>query len=235
MCMYTTMPYHHDFKNDEFADKYIFKGKKHGYFVEVGALDGITCSQCYYFENELGWDGIAVEPQRRYRDMVKQSRRRPCFLCLGDKAGTVNFTEAACAGLSGVTDVLKDHEKIESHKVEWRDAGMQNYEVSMITLLDMLAAYNAPQEIDYLGMDCEGSEFNILTHFFNNNNGKYNVKFICLEVGRMDLVDLVCANGYVEVRNPILPDWNGKKVTWERYFVHVSCIDTIDQSLIIAK
>jgi len=29
------MDYKHDFKNDEFADKYIFKHKKEGYFVEI--------------------------------------------------------------------------------------------------------------------------------------------------------------------------------------------------------
>ena len=58
------MDYKHDLKNDEFADKYIFKHKQNGYFVEIGACDGINISQCYFFENNLNWDGIAIEPQK---------------------------------------------------------------------------------------------------------------------------------------------------------------------------
>ena len=51
------MDYKHDFKNDEFADKYIFKHKLNGYFVEIGACDGVNSSQCYFFwkKFELGW------------------------------------------------------------------------------------------------------------------------------------------------------------------------------------
>ena len=67
--------YYHDFKNDEFADTYIFKGKRNGYFVEVGACTGITYSQCYYFEKKLNWNGIAVEPQKRFYESLKKNRK----------------------------------------------------------------------------------------------------------------------------------------------------------------
>lgn len=60
----------------------------------------------------------------------------------------------------------------------------------MTTLLDVLDEYNSPDLIDYIGMDCEGSEYNILEHYFNHNT-KYLVKFMCIEVGRKDIVELV--------------------------------------------
>jgi len=36
--------------------------KKNGVFVDIGANDGVTISNTWYFEKELGWDGIAIEP-----------------------------------------------------------------------------------------------------------------------------------------------------------------------------
>lgn len=45
-----------------------------------------------------------------------------------------------------------------------REAG-QTYEVETISLADLLAKYDAPREIDYLSIDTEGSEYDILANF----------------------------------------------------------------------
>ncbi len=224
--------YYHDLKNDEFADKYVFKHKKNGYFVEIGACDGIICSQCYYFEKELDWNGIAVEPQKRFNDIITKNRKNVCLKCLGNEKKIVNFTEANSYGLSGITEIQKHHEEnYETFKTGWRDNGKKTYDVEMITLLDLLNEYSSPNEIDYLGMDCEGSEYNILDHYFKNND-KYLIKFICIEVGRIDIIQLIKENNYIELINPILPDYMGQKVTWEKYFIHKSQINNIDNNLI---
>lgn len=224
--------YFHDFRNDEFANKYIFKNKQNGYFVEVGGCDGINGSQCYYFEKNLNWNGIVVEPQKIFHEYLKKNRKNYCFNCLGNETTIIDFTECNSNyhGYSGVTSVLRAHEKYNPKKTQWRDYKQRNYNVEMITLIQLLEKYNSPNVIDYLGMDCEGSEYNILTHFFENNK-KYLIKFICLEVGHRELADLVLKNDYLELTNPLLPDWNGKKVTWERYFIHKSEIDTIDKQI----
>lgn len=228
--------YYHDFKNDEFADIYIFKGKKNGYFVEVGACTGICASQCYYFEEKLNWDGIAVEPQKRFQEKLKKNRKNPCFKCLTNKKDMVLFAETVNeynSALSGLKNTLVNHEKIEPHKTGWRDNGYNEYLVESTTLLDLLEEYNSPNVIDYLGMDCEGCEYDILEHYFNNNNNKYLIKFICLEVGRNDIIDLMKKNDYIEIINPILPLCNGKKVTWERYFIHKTEISNIDTKILM--
>lgn len=227
--------YFHDFKNDEFTDKFIFKGKQHGYFVEVGACSGVEFSQCYFFEKYLNWDGICVEPQKSFQDSLKMNRKRPCFKCLGNTNGPVIFSETnlqQMRGLSGVKNILIHHEKIEPHKTGWRDNGSVEYLVESTTLLDMLEEYESPCVIDYLGMDCEGSEYNILEHYFDHNK-KYKIKFMCLEVGRPDIMDLMKKNDYVELRNPILPLYDGNQVTWEKYFIHKTELDTIDKELLM--
>ena len=63
--------YQHDFYNDRFVNEFIYPNKKNGYYVEIGACDDVTSSQCYFFEKELKWDGIAVEPQKRFNEIIK--------------------------------------------------------------------------------------------------------------------------------------------------------------------
>jgi len=227
----TEETYYHDFKNDEFADKYIFNKKTSGYFIEIGACNGIDLSQCYFFEKFRNWDGIAVEPQKRFRNDVINNRKQPCFNCIGNEKKVVNFTESVNYGLSGVTHIQEAHENFENYKVEWRNEGYTQYSVNMITLLDLMEDYGCPEYIDYIGMDCEGSEYNIIDHYFKNNT-KYKIKFMCIEVGRNDIVELLLQNNYIEINNPILPDWNCTKVVWERYFIHNSEIPTIDPNLV---
>jgi hypothetical protein len=47
---------------------------KSGYFVEFGAIDGITNSNSYYFEKILGWNGILAEPAKRWHENLKYNR-----------------------------------------------------------------------------------------------------------------------------------------------------------------
>ena len=45
---------------DKIIREFFFKNKKNGFFVEIGAFDGIQGSNCYHFEKFLNWDGIAA-------------------------------------------------------------------------------------------------------------------------------------------------------------------------------
>ena len=47
---------------DIILDQHFFKGKTNGVFVEVGALDGVSGSNTYFFEKERNWRGILIEP-----------------------------------------------------------------------------------------------------------------------------------------------------------------------------
>ena len=58
---------------------------------------------------------------------------------------------------------------------------------------------------------------------------------MCIEVGRNDIIKLVKKNDYIELINPLLPLKNGKIVTWEKYFIHKSEINNIDNKLIKDK
>ena len=54
----------------------------------------------------------------------------------------------------------------------------QQYVVPSITLLDVLNYYNAPNNIDYLSLDIEGSEYDVLSSF---DFETYNIEIITVE------------------------------------------------------
>ena len=39
----------------------VFRRRPSGYFIEVGAYDGVTLSNTYFLE-QMGWCGLLVEP-----------------------------------------------------------------------------------------------------------------------------------------------------------------------------
>ena len=71
------------------------------------------------------------------------------------------------------------------------------YSVTTISLNDLVKRYNAPRQIDYLSIDTEGSEFDILSTF---DFSKYKCKVITCEhnytYARTKIYDLLSSNGY---------------------------------------
>ena len=46
-----------------------------GYFVEIGAADGVHMSNTLTLEKAFGWTGLCVEPSRQYARLVTSGRR----------------------------------------------------------------------------------------------------------------------------------------------------------------
>ena len=73
----------------------------------------------------------------------------------------------------------------------------KKYKVKTITLLDLLDVHNAPKFIDYLSIDTEGSEYDILNAF---DFQKYKFNVITCEHNftpmREKIYDLLMKNGY---------------------------------------
>lgn len=84
------------------------------------------------------------------------------------------------------------------------------YTVETLSLNDLLGFYNAPESIDYLSIDTEGSEYEILNSF---NFSKYSITIITVEHNftpkRDDIFKLLVRNGYRRVFETIsmFDDW----------------------------
>jgi FkbM family methyltransferase len=132
-----------------------------GYFVEFGATDGVELSNTMLLEREFGWSGILAEPARCWQQALRQNRA--CTIesrCVWTRSGeTLTFNEVDYAELSTIQAFSGN----DTRKRE-RERG-RNYSVETIPLNDLLAVHGAPAVIDYLSIDTEGSELDILEAF----------------------------------------------------------------------
>ena len=136
--------------------------KKSGYFVEFGAANGIDLSNTYLLETEFSWTGILAEPAKGWEKRLHANRPNSSIetLCVWkDSNSSVKFNETDVLELSTI-DVFSDK---DGHR-NTRSAG-RKYEVQTISLNDLLIKHRAPKYIEYLSVDTEGSEYEILKAF----------------------------------------------------------------------
>ena len=130
--------------------------KRDGYFVEFGATDGLYLSNSYLLEKEFSWRGIVAEPATRWHDALRKNRS--CSIetdCVWrDTGSTLTFHEMD----------VGEYSKVDEFNQYRRQHGT-SYDVKTISFNDLLDKYDAPQRIDYLSIDTEGSEFDILSSF----------------------------------------------------------------------
>ena len=167
--------------------------KRDGYFVEFGATNGVDFSNTYLLETEMGWRGILAEPARVWQDALV-ANRKCCisFDCVWSKSREeLEFNEVGAADLSTI-NVFSDVDEHAKTRTEGK-----KYNVHTVSLLDLLNKYKAPKEIDYLSIDTEGSEFEILSAF---DFDAYKFKVITCEHNytpmREKLADLLTSKGY---------------------------------------
>lgn len=178
--------------------------KKSGFFIEFGAGDGKYLSNTYLLEKEFNWSGILVEPARIFHEKLLINRN-----CIIDKNSVwknsnskLRFNETNKPELS----MLKLYEGFDSIDRSYKNS----YDVETISLNDLLIKYQAPKIIDYLSIDVEGSEYDILCDF---NFRKYQFKVItcehCFDKNRMLINNLLLKNGYIQRFEKIskVDDW----------------------------
>jgi FkbM family methyltransferase len=145
-----------------------------GYFVEFGATDGIDLSNTYVLEKDYFWNGILAEPAKIWHSELHENRHVSITSdCVFSKSGlTIEFLESKSKKLSTLTHFAEDDLHTES-----RREGL-TYNVVTISLNDLLSKFGAPEFIDFLSVDTEGSEFEILNSF---DFSKHRFGFISVE------------------------------------------------------
>ena len=181
--------------------------KRDGYFVDVGAASGVALSNTYLLE-KLGWSGILVEPARCWHNILLSSRRstldtRAAWWGSGLRLPFIEPSDAYLASLACRAD--DDGFAVTRHK------SATVYDVTTVSLTDLLIEHEAPPNIDYLSLDTEGSESDILETFDFN---KYRFQVITCEHNfhkghREKTLDLLTKNGYRRVCEDLssFEDW----------------------------
>jgi FkbM family methyltransferase len=139
-----------------------------GFFIELGAHDGITQSNTYYYEKNKNWKGVLIEPVPKLFEICKQNRSKKN-----------SFFNNACVGFNfQKEDVELIYSNLKTTSVdltskEFRNKHLSspelnyfekqnNFMIKAKTLNSILLEVNAPKMIDFLSLDVEGAEFEVL-------------------------------------------------------------------------
>ena len=180
--------------------------KRGGYFVEFGAASGKELSNTWLLEKQFGWSGILAEPAKCWHQRLAANRtcvieRRCVWKSTG---GRLDFSEAKEAEISTLTSFKEGDQHALARRASRR------YQVETISLSDLMADHKAPAQSDYLSIDTEGSEFEILEAF---DFKRYPFKVITCEhnftPARDKIHALLAAAGYVRKHEKIsdFDDW----------------------------
>ena len=176
-----------------------YTNKQYGFFIEIGAYDGIKFSNTYLLEKIYNWKGVCVEPIPQKFELLCDNRKNSmCYnnaVC-NEINETVVFDIANNLDLfSGISDNI-DRRKlvVESNKTP--------IVVTTISFNNLLEKCNAPLFIDYLSLDTGGSEYEILKSVDLQKYvfGLIDVDHNFVEPKRSQIRELLTANGYIFIR-----------------------------------
>jgi len=133
-----------------------FGPQRKGFFVEVGANAPQQGSQSWQFE-QAGWSGVLVEPQPDLAERLRRMRR-------------AHVVAAACsspanAGKTMTLHVLGPHSSLNRELAVTGVVAESEIAVQIRTLDDILQEAGAPSPIDFVSIDVEGHEAEVLSGF----------------------------------------------------------------------
>jgi len=151
---------------DKFLETFVFKGHKNGFYVDVGAHDGVSFNNTYYFEKQNNWNGINVEPIKTVFDKLVSNRPNNnninCAVCNND-----GETEFVCnTGYTEMISGIKDTFDLR----HWKRLDYENEKMNGSTeiirvntkKLETIFNENNVTHVNYLSIDVEGAEFEVI-------------------------------------------------------------------------
>lgn len=178
--------------------------KRGGYFVELGANDGIMQSNTFKLQRHFGWTGLLIEPSPiRFAECVSNRAFgiRPAVRCAACVPFDFQsrFVEIEYADLMSVAKglILSDQQALEHAdrgQVFLADPALRHtYCAVARTLSSILDEVSAPPSFDLLCLDVEGNELAVLQGL---DMWKYRPKWILSEVRGREIGDYLAMFDY---------------------------------------
>ncbi|WP_366915497.1 FkbM family methyltransferase [uncultured Gelidibacter sp.] len=77
--------YNSQYKQDRFLDTTVFNAKRNGFFIDIGAHDGISLSNSFLFEKHRAWKGICIERNPKVFSKLEKNRSSTSLnICVGE-------------------------------------------------------------------------------------------------------------------------------------------------------
>ncbi|MEI6882367.1 MAG: FkbM family methyltransferase [Bacteroidota bacterium] len=161
------------------------KFKTEGTFLEFGAYNGVNFSNTYLLEKRFGWNGVLIDPIPSHFESMKLNRKCKCIhaAVTAENESFVNILESPASNLSKLADKKSLFNKI--HKVQ------------AFTLTEILDEYFPAKNLDFLSIDTEGNDLDILQSI---NFDNYIINAICVEhnnrIGSEKIINHMKNSGY---------------------------------------
>ena len=176
--------YYSQYEQDKILNETIFKNKQEGFFLDIGAHDGIWYSNSYFFEKNLNWDGICVEPNPVVFEKLIKNRKAKCLnVGMWNESKILEFCKITgyAEMLSGFLESYHPTHKMQiDNEIKQFGGKKQILKIECISFNDLIKEHNV-KKIDLLTIDVEGAEQNII----------YSIDF-----SEIDIDVIICENNY---------------------------------------
>jgi FkbM family methyltransferase len=151
---------------DKYLETNIFKGYKNGFYVDVGAHDGVTINNTLYFEKKNGWSGINIEPIKSVYDRLVINRPNNininCAVCNKDGKTeffcNIGYTEM----ISGIKDTFDPRHLRRLHRENTEMESTTQLITVQTKRLETIFDEHTVSRVNYLSVDVEGAEFEVI-------------------------------------------------------------------------
>jgi FkbM family methyltransferase len=191
-----------------------------GYFVELGANDGITQSNTFHFERYKNWVGVLVEPiPQNYLNCLKirstETKIFPAACVAFDYSG--QFVEILYSNLMSTSLALEsDLENPTDHAIQGKqylEDHQTNFKFGAVAenLNSILTKAEAPKRINLLSLDVEGAEIEVLKGI---DHQEFRFDYICIECRNIEKMQSYLSNlNYLLVEKLTIHDYLFKDST----------------------
>lgn len=154
----------------------VFEKKKIGFYVDVGAHHPKRFSNTYFFYR-MGWSGINIDAMPGSMKEFKKYRRRDINLEFGvaKQEGILNYYVFNEPALNTFSLSLAERRKLLENNYYIKKI----IKVKVTPLHEIFACHLNGKKIDFLNVDVEGFDLNVLQ---SNDWSKYRPGFVLVEI-----------------------------------------------------
>jgi FkbM family methyltransferase len=161
---------------------------ENGFFIECGANDGVDNSNTWYFEKNLNWSGILIEPlNKQFQELKKNRSKKNKF-----------YNLALSSSETKKNIIIEDNDHMSKIIINNIKRIKSNYKsVDSSTLTKILDEVSAPSLIDFFSLDVEGFEDQVIKGI---NFDKYNFKYFLIETQNDEVINFLINKNYIFIK-----------------------------------